>query len=197
MTKTSSLTDKAVIKPVFCAVFAALICAVAPISVPIGPVPVSLATFAVMLAGFVLGPASGPAAVLIYLLLGTAGVPVFAGWKSGPGVIAGPTGGYLAGYALLALACGLYMLLPPKLTAGVRKYVWMSAFAAIGTALLYAFGTLHFCLQTGTNASAAIGICVLPFIPGDVLKTVAAVFFTAAIQKSTGKLTAFRKEAKK
>ena len=197
MTKTSALTDKAVFKLVLCAVFAALICALAPVSVPIGPVPVSLATFAVMLAGFTLGPSAGSAAVLIYLLLGTAGVPVFAGWKSGPAVIAGPTGGYLAGYALLALVCGLYMLLPDKLTAGKRKYVWMGLFAAAGTVLLYALGTLHFCLQTGMNAAAAVRVCVLPFIPGDVLKTAAAMGSGAMILKNTGRLPGIRKETGK
>jgi len=194
MTKTAAFSDKTVAKLVFCAVFAALICVVAPISVPIGPVPISLATFAVMLAGFTLGPSAGPAAVLIYLLLGSVGVPVFAGWKGGLGVIAGPTGGYLAGYALLALACGFYTVLSPKLTRGALKFVWMSVFAIIGTALLYTFGTLHFCLQTGMSAGAAVKVCVLPFIPGDALKTAAAEIIAAAILGNTGKPFSFRKD---
>ena len=91
---------------VLCAMCAALTCVLAPISIPIGTVPISLATFAVMLSAAVLGPKLGVISQAVYLLLGCIGVPVFAGFSAGVNCIVGPTGGYLMGYLVLALVEG-------------------------------------------------------------------------------------------
>jgi len=89
------------------ALFAAVISASAQVSIPIGAVPITLQVFAVLLAGLLLRPLAAFAAVGVYLLLGAAGVPVFAGFASGIGVLIGPTGGYLFGFAAAALAVAL------------------------------------------------------------------------------------------
>lgn len=89
-------------------VFAAVICVFAPFTIPIGAVPISLATFAVYLAAAVLGTKKGTLAVLIYILIGMAGVPVFSGFAGGIGKILGVTGGYIIGYIPCAFAIGVF-----------------------------------------------------------------------------------------
>ncbi len=123
-----------------CAFFAALTAAAAQLSVPIGPVPVSLATFAVYLAGGILGAGGGAVSQAVYVLLGAAGLPVFAGFRGGAAVLAGPTGGYLAGYIVCALITG----------AGAerfgRKPLPLVLSMIFGTLVCYALGTAWFML---------------------------------------------------
>ena len=92
---------------VYCALFAALIAVFAQITIPIDPVPISLATFGVMTCGLILGWKYGALAVAVYILLGAVGAPVFAGFKNGAAVLAGPTAGYILGYLPYALLAGL------------------------------------------------------------------------------------------
>src|SRR5512133_1411896 len=87
---------------VWTALLAACIAAGAWLQLPIGPVPVTLQPLFIVLAGFLLGPARGAAAVALYVLAGVLGMPVFAGGKAGLGVLLGPTGGYLVGFILAA-----------------------------------------------------------------------------------------------
>ena len=86
-----------------CGVMAAVLCVLAPLSIPIGPVPVTLATLVVYLMGSLLGWKWGTAACLAYLLAGLAGLPVFSGFQGGPGVLLGATGGYILGFLASAL----------------------------------------------------------------------------------------------
>ena len=87
---------------VLCALCAAVTCILAPLSVPLaGEVPISLATFAVLLSGILLGAKLGGLSQVIYVLLGSVGVPVFAGWTGGIGITLGVTGGYIIGYIRL------------------------------------------------------------------------------------------------
>ena len=92
---------------VFCALFAAVIAVFAQIQIPMAPVPVSLATFGVMMCGLLLGWKWGAVTVTVYILLGVVGVPVFAGFKGGAAVLMGPTGGYILGYLPYAVLAGL------------------------------------------------------------------------------------------
>ena len=91
---------------VYSALFTALIIIGGYISIPIGPVPIALADFFVMLAGLFLGPRWGLSSVLLFLFLGALGLPVFAGGKAGLAVFMGPTGGFLPGYVLMVFAVG-------------------------------------------------------------------------------------------
>ena len=93
---------------VLCAVCAAITCILAPLSIPLaGGVPISLATFAVMLSGVLLGGSMGAVSQLIYVLLGAVGLPVFAGWTGGLGNVLGMTGGFIIGYIPCAWLTGL------------------------------------------------------------------------------------------
>ena len=89
------------------AVMAALICVAGPLTVAVGPIPLSLCSFAVYLAGAVLGVKRGALAVALYLLIGAIGVPVFSGFSGGLQKLVGVTGGYLAGYLICAALTGL------------------------------------------------------------------------------------------
>ena len=168
------------------ALFAAVICVTAPFSVPFGPVPLSLATFSVLLASYVLGPLYGTLAAGVYLLLGAAGVPVFSGFEGGIQKLTGPTGGYLAGYLALAFAAGL-----SEIPAGSRKpavsFLVRMGGAAAGTAILYAFGTAWFTAVSGTDFRAALGLCVFPFIPGDLVKAAAAALAAPLLKRALQK----------
>lgn len=93
-------------KQVWTALLAALIAVGALIQLPIGPVPVTLQTFFIVLAGYILGPVSGAAAMLLYILAGAIGLPIFAGGKAGFAVLFGPTGGYLLGFVGTAYLAG-------------------------------------------------------------------------------------------
>ena len=167
------------------AVMAALICVAGPLTVAIGPIPLSLATFAIYLAGAVLGAKRGALATAIYLLIGLVGVPVFSGFTGGFQKLAGVTGGYLAGY----LPCALLSGLPVEPSRPEAALGWrLPAFMVLGTAVLYLIGTAWFILQTGNGLAASLGMCVIPFLPGDAAKILAATLLSAPIRMALGRI---------
>ena len=164
---------------VLCAFCAAVTCILAPLSVPLaGEVPISLATFAVLLSGILLGGKLGALSQIVYVLLGSVGVPVFAGWTGGIGITLGVTGGYIIGYIPMALAAGLIYHRFGRNESGIRKYAVMLVSMVLATAVLYILGTAWFILQTGMTLGASLAACVIPFLPGDLIK-IAAVALTA------------------
>lgn len=164
----------------FIAVMAALICVAAPFSVPLpGLIPISLATFAVYLAGGILGWKKGTAAVLVYILLGAVGLPVFSGGAGSFAKLFGVTGGYIFGYIPCALLTGLFVdLFCRKKSGGASRRLagaWsVPAGMILGTAACYALGTVWYILTTGTEPAAAVLSCVVPFLTGDIIKIVCA-----------------------
>ena len=154
---------------VITALMAAVICVLAPISLPIGPVPVSLSTLAIYFVVYIVGTRRAFTAVLVYILLGMAGLPVFSGWSGGVQKMAGPTGGYIVGYLPMVIVMGLYIDRHRKNRIGC---ILVSAAA---TAVLYVVGTVWFLqVMTDTTLAAALSMCVLPFIPGDLAKIIIA-----------------------
>ncbi|MEF2230770.1 MAG: biotin transporter BioY [Pseudodesulfovibrio sp.] len=156
---------------IWTALLAALIGAGAYLIVPIGPVPVSMQPLFVFLAGFVLGPRRGALAVALYISAGMLGLPVFSGGGAGPGHLFGPTGGYLFGFAAAAYACGLAR------TPG-EPLSWSAGLAFGGGALLllYAIGSIWLKLVLSLSWTQAWLAGVVPFIPWDGAKVVAALF---------------------
>lgn len=169
---------------VMCALLAAVICVLAPLSAPIGPIPISLATFAVMLAAAILGAKWGTIATLIYILLGAVGVPVFAGYSAGVAKLVSSTGGYIIGYIPLAYLTGLGVTLGIKTVNNkkVMKYVTLAAGMVVGTVVLYVLGTAWFIHVSGNALADAMGWCVTPFIPGDLLKMVVVALIAPTIR---------------
>ncbi|MCR5145170.1 MAG: biotin transporter BioY [Lachnospiraceae bacterium] len=164
-----------------CGIMAALLCVLAPFALPIGPVPISLATMVVYLAAYVLGSKWSVVSVVIYLLLGMVGLPVFSKGQAGVGVLAGPTGGYLIGYIFLALISGIVI-------SKVNYNLWLTMIGMVAaTAVLYVFGTVWFVIMMDSNVPYALSVCVVPFIPGDIIKIVGATLLGKALRGALNK----------
>lgn len=147
-------------------VMTAVICILAPVALPIGPVPISLSTFVLYLALYILGTKRTCICCGIYLLIGMAGVPVFAGFSGGVGKLLGPTGGYLIGYLPMILIAGILID-----RAVGRKAVEFLAMAA-GILVCYLFGTCWLSYQAHMSFQAALFAGVIPFIAGDIIKMI-------------------------
>ena len=158
--------------------FAALIAVGSWISIPLGftPVPVNLATLAVFLTGGLLGAKYGAVSTAVYAMVGAVGAPVFAGFRGGFSVIAGPTGGYIVGYILAAFIVGIIVT---KESGIVRTAAAMIA----GLAACYALGTAWFMVSTNTGFGAAMVACVIPFLPGDAIKITAGTILIRKLRK--------------
>ena len=149
------------------ALFSALICVAAPWTVPVGPIPITLATFVIYLSAAVLGAKKGALAVLVYVLLGTVGLPVFTNFEGGLHKLIGATGGYIAGYIPLAVIAGLAADRFEKLWSYVAGMV-------LGTVALYSLGTAWFMFMTKASLSYSLAVCAVPFLPGDAIKIACA-----------------------
>lgn len=139
------------------------------IPLPWTPVPVTLQTFFVHLAGATLGPTLGPVSQGLYFLVGAAGLPVFAGGASGLAYLTGPTAGYLVGFAAAAGLTG--WLVRRRRDPGIG---WILLSMALGDMTLHAFGVLWLAWSLRLSAASAVAQGLLPFVVGDVLKTCAA-----------------------
>ncbi len=153
------------------ALFAALTAVCSWISIPLGftPVPINLATLAVFLAGGFLGPRYGAISLTVYAMAGAVGAPVFAGFRGGFSVIAGPTGGFIIGYIAAAFIVGLIC----SRNRSVPHIIIAMILAMIAC---YTLGTIWFVITTHTNVAAALLSCVIPFLPGDAVKIAAGTF---------------------
>ena len=160
----------------YTALFAVLMMVCAWITVPL-TVPFTLQTFGVFAALGTLGGRRGTYAVAAYLLLGLAGLPVFSGFRGGPGVLLGTTGGYILGFLASAL---LYWAVTARL--GQRPVV-MAAAMVLGLVVCYAFGTAWFLVAYARTAGsiglwAALGMCVFPFVVPDLAKIALAMLLS-------------------
>ena len=161
-----------------CGLMTAVLCVLAPISIPIGPVPVSLAILAVCLNAYILGMKGALISVLIYLLLGAAGVPVFAGFTGGLAKLTGPTGGYLAGYLLTASIGGL------AAEKSGRAVLPTAIGLALGVFATYIAGTVWFLHLTGSELLYALSVCVFPFIPFDLGKIAVSILIGSQVRRA-------------
>ncbi len=166
---------------VLTAVMAAVICVLSPFSIPIGPVPVSLTNFAIFITLYVLGTKRGTLSVLIYLMIGLAGLPVFSGFQGGPGKLFGPTGGYLIGYIPMALIAGA--VIEKSGRKAVRSVLGM----ILSTAVLYAIGTPWLAWQAHMPFGAALSAGVIPFIAEDLIKMVIAALIGPVLYQALSK----------
>lgn len=157
------------------ALFAAVLAVFSQVAIPLpSGVPVTLQTFAVALIGYTLGVREGALAVLVYLLLGAVGVPVFAGLKGGAMLFAGLTGGFLWGFVPAAAVAGIGKgrALPVALACGV-----------LGLLLLHALGLGQFVLVSGMPVAKALFTVSVPFLPKDILSVVVALFLARIIER--------------
>jgi len=170
-------------KLTYTAMMVAVTAALAQISIPlpISPVPLTLQTAAVILSAVILGPRQGAAVMLGYILLGCLGLPVFAQFKAGPGVLIGPTGGFLYGFVAAAFLIGWLLR---RENARTLKRAFLAV--AAGMAVLYLCGVVHFSVIMQISLSAAFMTAALFYLPLEILKI--AIFTPVAlrVRKSLG-----------
>lgn len=168
-----------------CAIFAALLCIFSPITIPIGPIPVSMGIFAVMLTGIILGWKKGVLSVLVYLLIGLCGVPLFSGGKSGLAAFLGPTGGYIWSYIIMVMVIGF--LSQKDYRNKLLSFLVPFAATILGVILCYVFGTIQFMYVADYSLAEALAVCVYPFIPLDLLKALCAVLLGISVRRGLKK----------
>ena len=166
---------------VYIAVFAVIMAICSWISIP-AAVPFTLQTFGVFIAAGVLGGKRGTLSVLVFILLGAVGIPVFANFSGGIGVLAGPTGGYIIGFLFSALVMWAMEKLPGK------KSIMQIVSMVVGLVVCYAFGTAWFMVVYGkangpVGLVTALGWCVFPFIIPDLIKIALAYVLSRKLRK--------------
>lgn len=166
-------------KMVFAALFAALIAVGAYLQIPFSPlgVPITLQTFFVLLAAVTLGKNWGTVCIIVYLLVGFIGFPVFSGGNSGIGILFGPTGGYLYSFIIAAFVVG-YLSENTKKTP---MALFLAAF--VGSMLILSIGTLHLALFARIPLHIAFMTGFALFVPGDIIKSIAIAFVAAGVHQ--------------
>ena len=161
------------------AIMTAITAVMAQISIPMPlGVPMTMQTFAITLAGIVLGSKKGGMSILVYVLLGAIGVPVFAGFSGGFQNLVGPTGGFIISFPIMAYLIGLGVEL--------KKKELFVLFLVLGTVSNYVVGVILFCVVTQSPVATGITACVLPFIPTAIIKAVVASVLGLELRKRLG-----------
>lgn len=157
----------------------AVICILGPFAIllPFSPVPITFGLLGVMLSACLLGPRLGTISCLIYLLVGTVGLPVFSGFLGGLAILFGPTGGYLIGYLWIPLLSGRFALHSKNI------YVNQIPGLLLGLLLCYTSGTLWLAHVLELDFFSALFLGVLPYIPMDLVKLGFACFLGGLLRK--------------
>jgi biotin transport system substrate-specific component len=161
---------------VYSSLFVALIAVGAFIAIPVGPVPIVLQNMFVLLAAIILGPVWALVCVAIYLVIGLAGLPVFAGGTSGIGKLFGPTGGYLLGYLpCVFVTAWISKALGHKLISDMLAML-------IGSLIVYAVGVPWLSTVIDKSLQDTLVVGMYPFLIGDAVKVVAAAFIAKSLR---------------
>ncbi len=164
---------------VYCGIFATITGILSQITIPMpGGVPFTLQTFAVCLAGIILGSKRGFVSILVYVLMGTIGLPVFSGFSGGVGKILGATGGFILSFPIMSFIIGLICL--GIILSSIPNYL---------------IGIFQFSLVTGTTFYNSFLVSVLPFILVDIIKIILATMlgFILINNKSMKKIISYNK----
>jgi len=162
---------------IYASVFGAVTAAGAYMMIPLPPVPITLQTLFLSLAGALLGGRLAALSQVVYLLIGLIGLPVFAGGKAGLGVLLGPTGGYLIGFIAGAYVIGKLV----EIRQGPR-FIWLVFSMVIGTVVIYLFGVIQLILIARFSVDKAVTVGVLPFLVGDTLKIAVAALIAVKVR---------------
>ena len=167
---------------VLIAAMTSVICVIAPISIitPFSIVPISLSTFAIILSVYILGLFPGLASVVLYIILGFCGLPVFSGFTGGAQKVLGPTGGYIIGYIFLAIISGLFI---DKFDDMRIRFFGI----VLGMVILYIFGTVWLAFNLNYSFKDALFVGVIPFTIGDLIKIILAMYIGEKCKVSLNK----------
>ncbi len=149
---------------IFISLLAAILSITSPLSFNVGAVPITLATFMIYLIGGITKKANGLFSVLLYIVIGIIGVPVFSNFRGGISVILGPTGGFIIGYLPMVFIISLMTSIDKT------KIYWYIISMILSTIVCYLCGTIWFMINTSTSFVNSLMICVVPFIIFDVIK---------------------------
>ncbi len=172
---------------VLASLFAALLSISSYIYIPIGPVPHTLQVFVVLLSGLVLGSRWGGTSVLLWIMIGVFGVPVFAQGKAGAAVLLGPTGGFLFGFMVCAVIIG--WITEKKQLTFTQSLLSMM----IGLVVIYGIGMIGFMmsfkyfLHKPMTWEKAVSLAVVPFLPFDIIKAVGAAYVGVRVKRALAK----------
>lgn len=158
------------------ALLSAVICILAPLSIPIGAVPISFTNLVLYFSVYIIGARNTVISYVIYYILGIVGLPVFSGFTGGFAKAVGPTGGYLIGFVFMIIICGIFVKMFKSKLLHIMGMV-------LGTAAAYAVGTAWYCFEAKSNVISALAVCVAPFIIGDIIKIILAAIFGPKIKK--------------
>ena len=179
--ETKKRSNSHILDIVYVAMFTAIITICSQIEIPTA-IPFTMQTFAVFAAAGILGAKKGTLSVLLYILIGAIGIPVYAQWTGGAGILFGITGGYIAGFIFIALIVG-------RMCDKLGRKLWVLAVSmTIGMIVCYAFGTVWFIFVCSRQAEpvdfiSALGLCVIPYLPFDAAKIAAATIIVNRLKK--------------
>ena len=163
------------------AMFTALISVLSQVSIPlpVSPVPITLQTFAVYLTGAVLGSRKGTLALIIYILIGIFGMPVFSQGKSGLPVLVGPTGGYIFGFVLAVFLIG-------KMIEKSDRITFFRSFSAIlaGLVIIYTLGVVQLKFVLGLSLMEALAMGALPYLALEFAKVLIGAYLGCKVRKA-------------
>lgn len=167
------------------ALMTALMCIAGPIVVPLPftPVPISLTNLVIYIACCILGCKKGTISLVIYLIIGSIGLPVFGGFSGGLSKLAGPTGGYLIGFIFCSLLTGLFV---DKFEDKIYMY---SVGMILGTIVCYGFGTGWLAMQLNLSLIQALFMGVIPYLLGDAIKIVVSTLLGFSIRSKLKSLS--------
>ena len=168
---------------IVCSLCCAVTCIGAMFTIPIGPVPITLANLGVYISGALLGPLYGALSQILYLALVFVGFPFTSKFIGGPSYFVSPTAGYMIGYVTMAFLTGyIYKFFSDKVKNGAVRIIWLFVGAIVGTLSCYLLGTIWFSIQGKMDFFKVLGICVYPFLLGDFLKMVITAIIVPRIE---------------
>lgn len=174
--ETSDMRKISLYKIALTAMMTAVLAVLSQIAIPTPwNVPFTLQTFGVALCAYLLGPWYGPASVFTYIIIGAIGIPVFSGFKGSIGVLAGMTGGYILGFFLMAIMCGLAWK-----TKHIAVLISLSAF---GLVLCHLLGALWFSAVADTTVWYAFSVASLPYLAKDIVSVIGAYFLAVKLRR--------------
>jgi len=179
---------------IFIGLFAAITAVLSQIAIPLPTnVPLTLQTFAVALAGYFLGAVKGTVAMVVYVMLGAVGVPVFANWKGGFSVITGATGGFIVGFIFMALLCGVgsSVFSSKKLSGKVLAVLLGIA----GLAVCHMLGFGWYAIFAKVSLGKSFMVVSLPYLIKDIGSVIAAYVISEELIKRLAKTGAYSAKA--
>jgi len=178
------MNQSRIYKYIYAGLFAAVLAILSQLAIPMpGAVPFTLQTFGVSLCAYVLGWKLGTLSYLIYFLLGLAGVPVFSNLTGGIGKLFGPTGGFLIGFFLLSVGCGIFTHYRRTYRMRKNEHTLSLLFGILGLLFCHLLGILQVSLLTKSSFAGSFLLVSAPYLIKDLISVIAAFFLAKPLRR--------------